>query len=88
MYLRGAAGVGAPGELGHAEAKHGYHVDVDAAIAQRGHRPVHGFSMLCGHIWWHLHLYDAITASVMTPMQSDLLQLPDLMYALRSSRQL
>ena len=53
-HLRGVSGVGAPGQLGDAEAEHGDDVDVDAPIPEISNRPVHSIRMLRGYIWRHL----------------------------------
>lgn len=53
-HLRRVSGVGAPGQLGDAEAKHGDNVDVDAPIPEGSNCPVHSICMLRGHIWGHL----------------------------------
>ena len=53
-HLRGISGVGAPGQLGDAEAEHGDDVDIDAPIPEISNRPVHSIRMLRGYIWWHL----------------------------------
>ena len=53
-HLRGISGVGAPGQLGDAEAEHGDDIDIDAPIPEISNRPVHSFRMLGGYIWWHL----------------------------------
>ena len=53
-HLGGVAWVGAPGELGHAEAQDGDNVDVDAAVPQRRHRAVHRIRVRRRHIRRHL----------------------------------
>ncbi len=53
-HLRGVSGVGAPGQLGDAEAEHGDDVDVDAPIPEISDCPVHSIRMLRGYIWMHL----------------------------------
>ena len=46
--------VGAPGQLGDAEAEHGDNIDVDAPVPEVSNCPVHSICMLRGHIWGHL----------------------------------
>lgn len=53
-HLRSVARIGTPGQLGHAEAQHGHHIDIDAAIAQRRHSFVHCIRMLCRDFRRHL----------------------------------